>query len=355
MKRRRLLWAALAVTLALAALEGGFRLAYRLATPTQYAALAQWAAGPPLPPAARFTPYPAYFYAYDPSEPGINAHGFWGPDPTDASPPGAVRIFALGDSTVAGLPGWLGRLTHDLSARLGRPVWAAQLAAPGWTLREVALAAGAVLPIGKPDIVLVHAGANDLGAAVVAGFKADYSHWRQARFGDRRDLYRSLRWRRRLFDVSRAAAYLARAWGQPLPTAPRLDALANRADAEPGEPDFGPAFAAAVGRHLNRIVVASRRAGARVVLTTQPSCPDHPQAGGHGQFVRDGMAVVTTEIRNRARTADGLIDLAASFAGRCDVFSDGIHVSPEGDALKARLIADGLAPLLKDKDEQEEL
>lgn len=340
---RRFGWALLAVALSLAAIEAGFRLGYYfLAGQKAYRDLAEWSAGPPLPPAAHFIPHPKYFYAFDPAEPGVNPLGFLGPEPDAA----AGRLIAvLGDSTVASEHGWAVRLEGLLQQAM--PGWQVrQWAVPGWSLRECALAARELIPRLHPAVVVVHAGANDLGAAMVAGLQPDYSHWRQPSFGDARRTLAALRWRGRLFYSSRLAAYTARALGQSVPTAPRLDALANRPDAEPITPDFGPAFAAAVDGHLQTIIAACRAGGARLVLSTQPTCPAYAAQADHGQIVREGMAVINNTIRARAAEADGLMDMAAALDGVCVNFTDTIHQNPAGDDAKARLAARVLLPIL---------
>jgi len=342
-RARRIGWATLAAALSLIAVEAGFRLGYYcLAGVEAYRNLAAWSAGPPLPPAAHFVPHPNYFYTFDPAESGVNSLGFLGPEPDGASRP---TIAVLGDSTVAGEHGWPVRMERLLREKFpDSQVW--QWAVPGWSLRECALAARELIPRLHPQVVVVQAGANDLGAAMVAGLQSDYSHWRQPTFGDARGTLRVIRWRGRLFRASRLAAYAARASGQAMPTAPRLDALANRAAAEPVAPDFGPAFVAAVDGHLRTILAACRAGGARLVLTTQPSCPAHAGQAGHGQIVREGMAVINNTIRARAAEADGLLDLAATLDDACVNFTDTIHQNPAGDDAKALLAARALTPIL---------
>ncbi len=336
--RRRTLWAALATVLLLVGAELLFRLAGGLFVPDAYERLVQWCAGPHLPPAARFVSHPDYFYAYDPAEPGINSLGFRGAAPAREGPKRPPTAIVCGDSTVAGEHSWAAVLPRHHDA----PLVAAQAAVPGWSLREATLAVENLVPTYRPEVVVIHAGANDLGAAMAAGFKPDYSHWRQPVFGENRRVYQVLKRRRQLFAVSRLGAWLARRSGQTTPTPPRLDALANRADARPVQPNYGADFQQAIAAYLKRIIATCHRHNTRVLLTTQPICAAHGAHADPADTVQKGMVMVSDTIRKQAAAADGFVDLAAALDGRCELFTDLIHTNPEGDTAKARLVAAAL-------------
>ena len=330
---------------ALVLAETLFRLGYPLVLPENSRALRQWIDGPHLPPAAHFAAHPDYFYAYDSQEAGVNELGFLGPLPAKPGATDAARIVVLGDSTVAGEHSWAMRLPQAARQRWGRDIQVAQAAVPGWSLREVAMAVETLVPRYEPDAVIVHAGVNDLGAAMVAGFRPDYGHWRQPTFGQKRSAYRLIKRRRQLFGVSRLAAWLARATGQPMPTPPRLDALANRPEGQPIDGNFGPEFAAAIAAHLERIAAVCERHGVACVWTTQPICATHGVALDPSQTVQRGMAMVTKVIR--AAQAAAFVDMAAALDERCALFTDIVHTNPAGDAAKADLAVEALPGALE--------
>jgi lysophospholipase L1-like esterase len=352
MMRRRLIWALLSTAAFFFIAELGARYGLGLIAPETASTFESWVAGPPLPPAARFAANPDYFYAYDPAEPGVNEAGFLGPIPVDRVAGGGMVVAFLGDSTVAGEHG-ITKLTGDLlRLKLGRQVQTYQAAVPGWSLREVRLAAEVLLPSLRPDAVVVQAGANDLGAAMAGEPQNDYSHWRQPDFGDKQGVYRQLKQRRRLFSVSRLAALFAYAGGTRPPSPPRLDALANRADTAPHKPQFGAAFVGVLEYQIDGIIAAAKRADTKVFLVTQPICLERIGDVEHRRVVRDGMAVVTKTLR-RARAGATLIDLAAQLEEPCEAMVDGIHAGPAGDAAKAERIAAALVAGLENKDAEE--
>lgn len=353
--RRKLIWGVLVACLLLLVSEIGFRIIYRMAADERDVEdLRMFAAGPRPAPAMQFVPHDDYFYAYDPAMPGVNRHGFWGDDLTTPRLTGQWRVVLIGDSTVASQHGFAKALQRQLTETLGRPGQVGQLAMPGWTLRECAMAATALLGQIKPDVVVVHAGANDMAAAAFPDFQPDYSHWRQPRYGETRTAYRRMVCRRRLLQTSHLLAFIVRAVAPHPSSGPNLDQLANRTDIEPlPMADYSDAFKRALAGHLEAIVKAGHDAGARVVLSTQPTCPgrlsDPNARAGMIAFAK----VFARVIKNVE--ADMLIDMADAFPPDCKkLFLDFIHVGPQGDEIKARLTTEAIKIFLDQQSQQGE-
>jgi len=124
----------------------------------------------------RYIPHPYFNYVGNPDyrfPDGTRPHnsrGFRRPEWT-AKKAGAVRIVALGGSTTYGMYSrdgkdvWPALLETELRKRWGEGIEVLNLGLPAYTANEVIGVAAMLVPELKPDIVVIHVGANDAFAA----------------------------------------------------------------------------------------------------------------------------------------------------------------------------------------------
>lgn len=237
----------------------------------------------------RYTYHPKYAYYLTPDfhfDDGRrfdhDHRGFRSAEIADVKPPGVLRIAAIGGSTTYGVdvsnheayPQVLG----ELLTRAGFQVEVINAGTPGWTsMQSVASLEDRILPLA-PDLVVAYQGRNELMPQAYDHFAEDYSHYWQIRdFRETNALYK------RLNRISNAFMVVAHAGGH--------DGLGWDATAE--SPMYGairyenhptpeatvknledPARTVPYRRNVERLVRASRAAGAEVVLATMAFRPE---------------------------------------------------------------------------------
>lgn len=260
--------------------------------------------------------------------PGLtNSRGFLGPEWEGVKR--GKRLIALGDScTVAGASPYPERLAALLP---GWQVWNAGVGS--WSSYQGRRLLETELLALRPDVVTVYFGWND--------------HWLAWGAPDKE-----------------LAAELDRAWRRRL-LAERFRVLQawhfvrDRLSGPVGPPRGAPPRVSLedYAANLRAIVAATRAAGALPVLVTAPSglTPGHPVARRLVEESRNfddaARLPAVHEAYNgavravAAETGAALADLAREFAAEPPerLFSDGIHLSPEGHRLAARRIAGAVA------------
>jgi lysophospholipase L1-like esterase len=262
-----------------------------------------------------------------------NSEGFLGPEWTDEKPAGTTRVIALGDScTVAGDDPYPSRLPALLPASAGRrwEVWNAGVGS--WSSYQGRRLLETRLLRHHPDVVTVYFGWNDHWLAWAAPDKE------LAKVLDRQWFVMKTVDSSRVLQVLQAVADRLRGGTLPHFTA----ATPYRVS-----PDDYTA-------NLRAIVDEVRAAGGEVVLVTAPTVltPEHPVTKSlceksHNFFdprlIRTVHDAYNERVRAVAReTRAPLVDLAQAFDRMPDeasVFSDGIHLTREGHARAAALIA----------------
>lgn len=175
----------------------------------------------------------------------------------------------------------------------------------------------------EPDIVIIYHAPNDVRPRRYANFTPSYAHYRKP-WGGSTAGYR---------DDVRGELGGINQFIQHAPPASDLDVPDLLALNPP----------TAYRRNLTSLVGVARAHGIRPVFVTFAG---HPQPGDAGlaQGIREHNAVMSA-----LATEMGVhtIDLATVFPADAALFADDIHLLDAGNAAKAELIADGLAPLFQ--------
>jgi lysophospholipase L1-like esterase len=290
----------------------------------------------------------AYTVFQRPSGKGFeNSYGFSDRDWPLEREEGEVRILCLGGSTTEsgntmGQAGSYPRLLEaELERRTGRRHRVMNAGISGWTTAEMLASWFLLLRDFAPDVLVLHEGVNDLHARFQAGFLPDYSHWRRPmpssgvhgleRWLVASDLYLWLRLRRGAVPNIMTVTSAPQRRFKPTP-----DGL------------LPPETARSFARNLASIARDAKASGTRVVLMTMPARPEL-LAPSIVALWRDGLDQHARLVRELcAREGYDLVDAALAFeehAAELDVeFLDTVHLSPTGNAFKAKLLADCLVP-----------
>lgn len=342
---RRAAAALAALLLAGAALEGAFRLlAPRLGwEPVELEHFRHYVITGEHP---WYQPHPYVGYVLRPEHPNANALGFSDDDHPLERTPGVPRIACLGASTTEGgnAAGRRGAyptfLAAALEERLGRPVEVMNWGLSGWTSAEVQANYFLNIEAYRPDVVILHLGANDVEARLWPGYRRDYAHfrrpWHDLRFGfANRLLVRASRGYSALL-LRRAKNFtIQNLVNRPLEDGPLLV-----------DGGLAPGTTAGFRANLRRVLRAAAADGAHGVLATLPYAP-HPGEYSGGELFAPGVDDHNEVMRElAAELGCTLVDLAEWFGrpetGGQGEFVDLVHVTPEGNRLKAERIAEAL-------------
>ena len=287
-------------------------------------------------------PRPHVLYARPYGVPGVNSLGFNDDEFRVAKTPGTLRIACLGSSTTeGGNPGghegsYPRQLQRILQEETGVKVEALNFGMAGWTTAEEMVNYFLVVQDYSPDVVVIHEAVNDVDPRRWPGFKTDYSHYRKPWT----EVHYSLPYRLlvRLSDVFAASQLKTAAFD--------LQSIVVRRPQGPLRDEGGdhlpPETALAFRRNVLTIAEHVRARGGQVVLATVPYDPQ----GGEAVY-RKGIDEHTRILRELA-AANGFILADVDARGRAlaggthRFFLDLVHMTPEGNAFKARVIADAL-------------
>ncbi len=294
--------------------------------------------------AAQFEPSPHTLYRRPRASEHVNAQGFRDREWALERPPGMRRVACLGGSTTetASSGGFESAYPALLEAYLerasGEPFEVMNCGMSGWTSAELVVAWFLLVKDYRPDLVVLHLGANDVVARTWPDFRSDYSHYRRPW---ERPRYSALH--RKLVAVSDAYAWLASRAGPPA-----VHDLVVRPHAGALEP-LVPATAAPFARNVLTIARDARAQGAEVCLVTMPVRPsDELEDRAESRDSRRGIEEHNEVLRSLAREHGFLlVDLARAARDGGErferAFVDLVHVTPAGNAGKAQLVADELA------------
>jgi lysophospholipase L1-like esterase len=286
-------------------------------------------------------PRPHVLYARPPGVPGVNSLGFNDDEFRVARTPGTLRIACLGSSTTEGgnPEGHEGsyprQLQQILQERTAGKVEALNFGMAGWTTAEEMVNYFLVVQDYAPDVVIIHEAANDVDPRRWPGFRNDYSHYRKPWT----EVHYSLPYRIlvRFSDVFAASQLKTAAFD--------LQSLVTRAPQGPLRDADGrlpPETAVAFRRNVLTVAEHARAHGGQVVLATVPYDPQ----GGEAVY-REGIDEHNRILRELA-AADGFVLADVDARGRAlpggthRFFLDLVHMTPEGNAFKAQVIADAM-------------
>ncbi len=282
-------------------------------------------------------------YQRPPSLRRMNSFGFndrrWNVERT----PGVPRIVCLGGSTTeSGNSDGQGAtyprlLEHALEDRTGRDFEVFNAGISGWSTAEILVSWFLTLQDFAPDLVLIHEAGNDLPPRFYADFRADYSHWRVPVPGPTTGCLER-------FLASWSDLYLAvRLEASGVPDIGLLTST-RTTNWEPlvQEGRLPPETAQPFRRNVATIARDARSQGAQIALMTMPARMRADQANAAAWSY--GFAEHNAILRELA-AEEGflLVDAALEFEERGPAldpqFLDAVHLTREGNALKAELIA----------------
>ena len=277
----------------------------------------------------------------------VNERGFlgWPSDYPRARTSGVPRVACLGASTTQGgnPSGILGSYPYRLKLRLveelGGPVEVMNFGVSGWTTAETLVGYLLTVQDYSPDIVVVHHAINDVAPRLYQDYRNDYMHYRTAWSPPPFSL-----WQQAIVTYSDLATWLLlHTRGVPhqrqFNTRDQGGPLRLAADGS-----LDPATGEGIRRNLTTLADLVELSGSQVVFMTMPLSP----VPEHTSAVQRAGAADHNQLLRELASSDGrlLVDAAERFDTEADrlrdVFSDAVHVSPEGNQRKADLVADAL-------------
>lgn len=359
--RRLLRRAGLGLAVALGVLVLGellFRAVLALTNPEASDAVARYREemSPDLDEPLLYDPHPYFAYVQaQPMDPRneVDSYGFTGPERPLHKPPGVARLAVFGGSTSAAPDGWVAQLEDALGARAPqRSYESLNFAQPAWTSQEAVTVMALLARDYSPDVVISHCVNNDLAPMRGPTFRPDYSHYRRALTVDSGTQLRQVVrnrwawWIDSLLTTTSSAYVYARLWTSPgAPATYSLNALTTW----PGEVMDRPleAGVATYLRNLSTLGLLAEDAGATMVLTTMPFMdPDRlPAEDVRGKPDPRWLPLLQEQnerIRTFGREKGWLVVDLEALPLQPEHFTDAIHLTTEGDGLKAEAVAEAL-------------
>lgn len=258
-------------------------------------------------------------FAYDPyliwrprnGVPPFNSHGYRGGEINLRKEPGAIRIFAIGDSNTLG---WLGNgdfnwpePLHSLLKRENPRFSVVNAGVYGYSSFQGLRRLEEALPF-EPDMVLVSFGLND-------GLKVTVSDAEFLRKGIRAARLDEILVRGRIGQALLAVydRFLSRREGGLVP---RVSVQEYRAN-------------------LTQMIALAKKKGIQIVLLTRPFIDDSPE-----------RAYNMTVLQVAKEAGVPAIDVYAYFSDKPELFADNSHFTEAGHRTMARLIHKAIVPLL---------
>ena len=269
----------------------------------------------------------------------------------------ALRIICLGGSTTYGVSVIDNRATYPaalerfLNGEHQPQGWdrveVFNLGVGGYTSREVLTTFQRHgLPL-QPDVVLIQSGLNDVAPRLYPDFDCDYRHFRKsltlpaqsflARQAYHSRLFLTLGWKLNLIEPFTLQARTQ----YPMPSA---DEAAANFDANGTD---------CLYENLTTAVELAKNAGARVWMLSQVYLNDpdfespDPDQRNLERLYRRGLLEHNKVIRDVCMSIDtGLVDFENVMPRRRRFFTDPVHMSEEGNEMKAKLIAKSISSAL---------
>lgn len=293
-----------------------------------------------------YEPHPYWVYNATAGQPGVNEWGFHFDDDVPlAKPDNEIRIVCLGGSTTAGPQAWPWHLEQQLAEGRSERVRVLNFGTGGWTSEESLVAFTLLGQSFSPDIVVVHHANNDINPLIRTDFRPDYAHFRKPIAIDRTDMgvmrvRLGLTHHADALAVRMSSLYVySRLWlVGDVPTHYTLDGLSTK-DTSDLRPDVNQT-AWTFDRNLRSIAAVAKSIGAEMAVSSIPRT-DSVEVNWADRLDRQNDRVV------RLGREEGWVTIPLHEMDLPrDVFEDPIHVSQEGEALKATSIAAALRPIL---------
>lgn len=296
---------------------------------------------------AHYAPRAFTNFGLRPGQGGVNDRGFlgWPSDHALEKPLGMVRIACLGASTTQGgnKAGVAGSYPYQLEQLLKHEavqrVEVMNFGVSGWTTAETLINYLLTVRDYSPDIVVVHHSINDVAPRLYRDYLNDYTHYRTTWSPPPYAL-----WQQALVSVSDLSTWLLlRTLGPPHQ---RQFIIRDRRGPirldEEGNLD--PATEHGFRRNVDAIAEYQQLHGGRTVFLTMP----YSHVRGHITDVQRAGILDHNRILRELAVGPGrvLADAERTFPLETDadqsVFRDSVHLSLEGNKLKARSVASSL-------------
>lgn len=282
---------------------------------------------------ARFIAHPFLLYTKNPKIPGVNSLGFFGPEWKREKPPALLRVACLGGSTTEdGYPYWVEDTLRR--AHPGRAVEVMNFGTNGWTTANSLINYSLIVRHYRPDVVILHEGANEFKMTWYGTPLSDYRHAYQVLTPPPLPPDGAL--------VRYLNSYALLKWKfmalRKIPEAPSLeDAVLRPSPNLGGIPWEIDKVAAIYERNMEAMIKLVRGDGARVLVMTQPFSRTDLAWSANFQKFMERINASTREVARREGSE--LIDLDAQMLNMEKLHTDPIHFSPEGIQFKARAVA----------------
>ena len=244
-------------------------------------------------------------------------------------PPGTIRIACLGGSTTEdGYPAMLEEYLNR--AREGRRFQVFNFGIGWWSSVHTMLNFVLNVRDFHPDFVVIHDNCNDDKYRGFPGLRGDCAHaYRTMQIPGQAD-----GWLCRFSLLYR----IPRIWlGRRSRPEPRIFVGQLCLQERKGNRTFSPRELGIFQRNLETICTLAAAENMRVILLTMPFSNVHRYSEEHDRVYRPHMRRGNQIIRNLARERHALlVDLDSSMTGREEFFWDPVHVTGDGNRLKAR-------------------
>ena len=299
---------------------------------------------------AHYSPRAFTNFGLRPGSGSVNDRGFlgWPSDHALEKPANVVRIACLGASTTqsGNKAGVAGSYPYQLERMLEREavqrVEVMNFGVSGWTTAETLVNYLLTVRDYSPDIVIVHHSINDVAPRLYRDYRNDYTHFRTTWSPPPYTL-----WQQALVTVSDLGTWLLlHTTGTPhqrqFITRPRRGPI--RLDEENR---LDPTTELAFRRNVNAIAEYQQLRGGRTVFLTMPHSHVAGQIANIQQIgILDHNRILRELAAGPNRPNRVLVDAERAFPSTTDpdrsFFRDSVHVSPEGNELKARLVTQSL-------------
>lgn len=242
-------------------------------------------------------------------------------------PPGTIRIACLGGSTTMRkypdyLQSWLNRWPGDTRFEV------MDFGCNGWTLMESTINYPVRVAAFRPDIVILHHGANDCPPRQWPNFRPDYAHFRKSW-----EIPRLFLFARNYLSSSWLVSYLL--WRTGLSPFAIQNVAIRRVPREEIHPTPAPGSLEVIQRNLKHLAAMVQSNGGQLLIAPMPShrARENPNVRQMIEEFNDSARALAKERGLAIAETDPLLQQ------HLDWFQDWVHVTQNGDFLKAQVYA----------------
>lgn len=296
-------------------------------------------------------PYVGYVQTGDEDGNTVNSDGFNFPEYTRVKPKNTLRIAALGGSTTAGPNAWPHQLEQQLSNE-GLSVEVLNFGTPGWTSAESTVNYVLNAQDYDADLVIVHHAANDIGPLSHPNFHPDYRHYRKVLQMSAEDqaqtrLSQQLRYQVDSFLGGQSFTYIFLRYLFIGLDRPQFDLQyltvhsVENTISGPMPRQSDESKAKTFLRNLDSITLLAKSHGAQLLFVTIPFVKSTTAQLMPGWDTRtdDELAKQNERVLSWAKQKEyAHLDLQPVIGDKPDLYEDHIHLTIEGEKLKAQEI-----------------